>query len=124
MLTLKLQRLGKSKEPFFRLIVQEKAKNPQSKALEILGWLNPRTKKRELKKERIAYWLSVGAQTTATVHNLLVRDGLIKGPKMKTVKISQKRRAKMAVKDGKEIKAAESEAKKESSGEVLKVPNS
>lgn len=96
MLTLKLQRLGKSKEPFFRLIVQEKTKNPQSKALEILGWLNPRTKKREFKKERLAYWLSVGAQATDTVHNLLVKDGLIKGPKRPAVKISKKRREKMA----------------------------
>lgn len=97
MVVLRLQRLGKKKEPHFRLIAQEESKNPQDKALEILGWLNPRTKERKIKRDRLTYWLSVGAQATATVHNLLVSEGIIKGPKVKAIKISKKRQEKMKI---------------------------
>ncbi|GIW04797.1 MAG: hypothetical protein KatS3mg059_1417 [Thermomicrobiales bacterium] len=35
----------------------------------------------KLNEERIRYWLSVGAQPTDTVRNMLVRHGLIEAPK-------------------------------------------
>jgi len=98
MLTLKLQRIGKKKQAHFRLIIQEKAKNPKSNVLEILGWYNPRSKGKEFKNERIQHWLSCGAETTPTVHNLLIDAGLIQESKVKTTKISKKRRAKLATK--------------------------
>ncbi|MBU4360793.1 30S ribosomal protein S16 [Candidatus Parcubacteria bacterium] len=104
MLTFKLQRIGKKKEPHFRLIVQEKGKDPHDKSVEILGWLNPRTKEKELKKERIEYWLSVGAQATDTVHNLLVSENILKADKKKTFKISKKRASKKKGKQEKEEK--------------------
>ena len=91
MVILRLQRIGKKKAPHFRLIAQEKTKDPQSRSLEILGWLNPKTKERQIKKERVGYWLSVGAQCTDTVHNLLVDEGILKEGKRKTFKISKKR---------------------------------
>lgn len=95
MVVLRLQRIGKKKQPHFRLIAQERAKDPQDRSLEILGWLNPRTKEKQIKKERVEYWLSVGAQCTDTVHNWLVDEGVIKAAKVKTVKISKKRREKI-----------------------------
>lgn len=110
MLTLKLQRIGKKKEPHFRLIAQEKGKNPKSKSVEILGWLNPRTKEKELKKQRIEYWLSVGAQTTDTVHNLLVSEEILKDKKRKSFKVSKKRLAK---KEGKADQEKVEEIKEE-----------
>ena len=51
------------------------------KFIEDLGWYNPHFDKFEIKKERINYWLSKGAQVSDTVFNLLVKDGLLKGPK-------------------------------------------
>lgn len=90
MVSLRLQRMGKKKEPHFRLIAQDKRKNTQSKFLEVLGYLNPGTKEVQLKEHRIKYWLSVGAQATATVHNLLVSKGVIEGNKLKATKTKKK----------------------------------
>lgn len=106
MLRLKLQRIGKKKQAFFRLIVQEKARDPHDKNAEILGWYNPYTKAKELKKERIAYWLSQGAEPTDTLHNLFVDEGLITDKKEKTFKISKKRKEKIAEKNKKAIEAS------------------
>jgi len=50
--------------------------------VEVLGFLNPLTKEKQLKTERIKYWLSVGAQPSDTIHNLLVSEKIIEG-KMK-----------------------------------------
>jgi len=109
MVILRLQRIGKKKEPHFRLIAQEKSKDPHDKSLEILGFVNPRNKERRIKKDKIEKWLSNGAQCTNTVYNLLIDEGIIKGEKRKNFKISKKRLNK---KEGKkEEKPAEGEKK-------------
>ena len=95
MLTFKFQRIGKKKQAHFRLIIQEKSKNPKSNVLEILGWYNPRSKAKEFKTERIQYWLAKGALATPTVRNLFIDSGLIQESKVKTVKMSKKRAAKL-----------------------------
>lgn len=95
---LRLQRLGKAKQPTYRLIVSEKARDTQAGSLEILGCYNPvaKDKKIDLKADRIKYWLSVGAQMSNTVHNLLLKNGIISGEKkMRSVFLSQKRKAKI-----------------------------
>jgi small subunit ribosomal protein S16 len=98
MLTLRLQRVGKNKQAAYRLIVSEKRHDTQRGSLEILGTYNPGVTPKEinLKKERIEHWLAVGAQTSDTVHNLLIDAGLVKADKRKSVTISNKRKAKMA----------------------------
>jgi len=96
MVSLRFQRIGRKKEAHFRLIAQDKTKDPHDKSLEILGFRNPRSKETELKTDRIKYWLSVGAVTTPSVHNLLVDQKIIEGDKIKTVKISKKRGEKIA----------------------------
>jgi len=97
---IRLQRLGKKKSPCYRLIVSEKARDTQYGFLEKLGFYNPfsKEKKLEANEERIKYWLSVGAQPSATVHNLFLRSGLLSGKKKKVVKISKKRAGKLAAK--------------------------
>lgn len=110
MVSIRLQRIGRKKLPHFRLIVQDKQKDPWDKSLEILGSMNPRTKEVSLKKERIEYWLSVGAQCTNTVNNLLIEQGIIKGKKAKTITISKKRAAK---KEGKKEDEKPEETKAE-----------
>ena len=98
---LRLQRLGKTKQPTYRLVVSEKIKDPQAGSIEILGHINmirqPEVVK--LKADRIKYWLSVGAQASNTVHNLLVNQGIVESAKKKkAVSISQKRQNKLNVK--------------------------
>lgn len=96
MLTIRLSRTGKKKQPSYRLIVSEKTKDPWGRYLELLGNFNPRSKELNLKKERIEYWISKGAQMSNTVHNLLLKEGMATGKKKKSIKISNKRREKIS----------------------------
>lgn len=81
MLTIKLRRIGKKDQASFRIIVSEKRSKLDGRYVEDLGWLNPRNDEVKVNKERTEYWLKNGAQPTDTIHNLLVKIGLIKGPK-------------------------------------------
>ncbi len=94
MLTIKLSRIGKKKQPVYRIIIMEKARNPRGKALEILGSYNPFSKRINLKEQRIKYWIGKGAQSTDTVYNLLVKHGIIKGKKRRISILSKKKKAK------------------------------
>lgn len=100
MLTIRLQRLGKPKQPSYRFVIAEKARDTQGKSLEILGQYQPlaRPVLVQLKTERIQYWLSKGAQTSNTVHNLLLAQGIVSGKKRKSIRISKRRREKLAAK--------------------------
>jgi small subunit ribosomal protein S16 len=82
MLMIKLKRIGKKHQASFRFIVSEKRSKVNGRYIEDLGWLNPKTDELDIKKERVEYWLKNGAQPTDTVHNLLVKIGLVKGPKI------------------------------------------
>lgn len=94
MLSIKFSRIGKRKQPTYRIIVLEKKKDPWGDFLEDLGYYNPKTKSKSLKKERIGYWLSKGAKPSVTVHNLLVEEKIISGPKVKIVKVKTKTESK------------------------------
>ena len=85
MLVLRLTRVGKKKQPSYRLIVQEKKRDPWGKAMEIIGKYNPRTKPKtvEFDAERVKFYLSKGAVASDTVHNLLVDAKIIKADKRK-----------------------------------------
>lgn len=101
MLTIRLQRLGKKNAPTYRLVISEKARDTQGKNLEILGSFNPHAVEGGLipNTDRIKYWLSKGAQTSSTVHNLFLKAGIIGGEKKaKSVYISTDRAAKLAEK--------------------------
>jgi small subunit ribosomal protein S16 len=83
MLTIRLSRTGKKNDPSFRLLVTEKTNPVKGKFLEELGFYNPRRKTKSFKKERILYWIGQGVGCSATVHNLLVKEKIIQGPKVK-----------------------------------------
>lgn len=85
MLVIRFQRVGRRNDPAFRIVVTEKRSKPKSSGLEILGSYHSKTKETVLRKERILYWLSKGAQTSPTVHNLLISKGVIEGKKIDVV---------------------------------------
>lgn len=97
MLSIRLRRVGKRKQPLYRLIVTEKSRDPWGKFLENLGAYNPRTKPAtiDFKTDRIKHWISKGAECSDTVWNLLVDQKVVQGEKRKKVRISRERRAKM-----------------------------
>lgn len=89
MLVIRFQRTGKRNMAYFRLVVADRARAVSGKFLEVLGSVDPHVKKIQLNKERISYWLSVGAQPSDSAHNLLIKEGVIKGKK-RPVKMKKK----------------------------------
>jgi small subunit ribosomal protein S16 len=80
---LRLQRLGRTHKSFFRLSAMDSRKPRDGRVIEELGWYDPHVKNEdeqtELNRERIEYWLSVGAQPSETVGNLLKKNGIGQG---------------------------------------------
>lgn len=89
MLKIRLQRVGRIHEPSFRLVLTDSQNSTKSgRFKEILGSYDPRRITEVLNADRIKHWLSVGARPTATVHNLLVKKGLIRGSKQHVAGVS------------------------------------
>lgn len=83
MITIRLTRVGKKNDPSFRVIVVESKRKPQpGNYLEMVGSYDPRTDRIELKADRIKHWIEMGAQTSDTVHNLLVSQKIIDAKKI------------------------------------------
>jgi len=72
-LTIRLSRVGARKQPHYRVVVIEKARARNGRSVEIVGTYNPRTNPAsvDLKRERIEYWVSKGAQLSERVSKLL-----------------------------------------------------
>jgi small subunit ribosomal protein S16 len=70
---LRLKRLGKPKNPHYRLIAIDGRSKRDGAPLEILGNYNPLPKEKVLtvNTERVAYWLKQGAKASKTVSSLL-----------------------------------------------------
>ncbi len=79
MLTIRLTRVGKKKQPVYRIVVTEKKRARDSRFVEIVGQYNPRREPAEinLKAERVQYWLSKGAQPSETVRSFLRKNKLL-----------------------------------------------
>lgn len=94
MLTIRLSRTGKRKQPYYRIVLQEKTRDPWSPAIEVLGQMNPRLDRAEtvLDEERIKHWISKGAEVSKGLHNLFVDKKLIKAKKVNNISLSGKRR--------------------------------
>lgn len=77
---LKLKLLGRRHCPFYRLAAMDSRTRRDGRVLEELGFYDPASKdvaaQVKLDADRIKYWLSVGAQPTDTVRNLLKRQGI------------------------------------------------
>ena len=83
--------MGRIHEPSFRLLLTESKNSTKSgRFKEILGSYDPRKSNGSLEAERIKYWLSQGANPTATVHNLLVKQGVIRAKKINVSATSKK----------------------------------
>ncbi len=82
MLKIRLQRIGKRGQAYFRVVVAEHTKKPKGEFLELLGSYNPHEKKFSIKRERAEHWMSKGAQISPTVNNLMVNYKIWDRPKM------------------------------------------
>jgi len=108
MLKIRMQRIGRKNMPAFRIIVAEHTRGPKTgNIVEKVGTYNPKTKEKQFNADRIKYWLSVGAEASATVHNMLVSAKIITGAKI--VK-HQEKPIEPVAEEKAEAKAPEAEA--------------
>lgn len=91
MLKIRLQRVGRIHEPTFRLVLTDSKNSTKSgKYLEILGNYDSRKgDKAVLNSDRIKYWMSMGAQVSPTVHNMLVQTKVISGKKVNNLPLKK-----------------------------------
>ena len=98
MLVIRFFRVGKKNQPFFKIVVTDRKNAPRGgRFVEELGFWNSLKKEKVLKKERIKYWISVGAKPSDSVHNLLIREKVLEGKKIpvhKTKKEAKKEEKK------------------------------
>ncbi|MGW4484271.1 30S ribosomal protein S16 [Amycolatopsis sp. NPDC004368] len=74
---IKLQRLGKIRAPYYRIIVADARTRRDGKAIETIGKYHPKEEPSliEVDTERAQHWLSVGAQPTEPVQRILEITG-------------------------------------------------
>jgi len=118
--TLRLQRLGQKKRPFYRIIAAEKESKRDGRFLEIVGTYdsmkNPPIV--VLKEDRVKHWISLGAQSSSIVRSLVNKQipGLItdreahQRSKIQEARKKRKERTKGAAKKDKTKKKARKKA--------------
>jgi small subunit ribosomal protein S16 len=74
---IKLQRLGKIRAPYYRVVVSDARTRRSGKAIETIGRYHPKNEPSliEVDSERAQYWLGVGAQPTDSVQRILEITG-------------------------------------------------
>jgi small subunit ribosomal protein S16 len=75
-LMIRLSRMGARKQPQYRIVVIEKERARNGRPVEVVGTYNPRTNPAsiELKRERVDYWVSKGAQLSDRVSKLVSKS--------------------------------------------------
>ena len=79
---IRLARYGAKKRPFYRIVIADNESPRDGRFLEAIGTYNPLKEPAEvvLKTDRAKYWIDKGALPTATVKNLLKKEGLFASP--------------------------------------------
>lgn len=82
MLMIRLARFGAKKKPTYRVVVIEKERARNSRAVEVVGFYNPvaQPAKVDLKHDRIAHWMKSGAQPSDTVARLMKANPVVAAP--------------------------------------------
>jgi len=76
---LRLRRMGKKRQPIYKVVAADVRSPRDGKFIEAIGLYNPKTDPAEIniQEERALYWLGVGAIPTETVRNILKRSGIL-----------------------------------------------
>ena len=77
---IRLRRTGRTKQPYYRIVVADSRSPRDGRFIEIVGQYAPRQGETalNLKTDRVNHWLDNGAQPTDTVRSLLRRAGVLK----------------------------------------------
>lgn len=73
MVKIRLTQTGTKNRKTYRLVAMEEGKRRDGRAIEILGFYNPLVSPAQvsIKRDRVDYWLSVGAQLTPAAGKLV-----------------------------------------------------
>lgn len=106
MVRLRFARIGRRNRPFYRLHAVDSRARRDGRFIELLGWYDPLAaegKQINLNEERIKHWISVGAQPSDTVRDLLAKRNLIPTAEWEAQRAADRKRVE-------ERKAAEAAA--------------
>ncbi len=78
---LRLKRTGRTNRPCYRIVATDSRSPRDGKVIEVVGHYDPLKENPDeqvdLKTDRVQYWLSVGAQASETVAQLLEKRGIV-----------------------------------------------
>lgn len=78
MIKIRLARHGAKKKPFYWIVVADSRMKRDGRFIEKIGFYQPEQDKRpfmiSLNRERIQYWVTVGAQCSLIIQNLLKKQ--------------------------------------------------
>ncbi|MCL4239207.1 MAG: 30S ribosomal protein S16 [Anaerolineae bacterium] len=79
MVRIRLRRVGRKKQPSYRVVVTDSRSPRDGRYIEIIGFYNPRTEPATmtLKEERALHWLKVGAQPSDAVRRIMEKLGTL-----------------------------------------------
>jgi small subunit ribosomal protein S16 len=82
LLKIRLARVGKKKQPTYRVVIADSRAPRDGKYIEIVGSYNPRTEPDTfvIDEEKVKGWLTKGAQPTLRMQKLLAKQGLMAAP--------------------------------------------
>jgi len=77
MVRIRLRRVGRKKQPSYRLVAADKESPRDGRFIEVLGYYNPRTEPAtiKLKEDRIFDWLGKGAQPSESAEKVMKAAG-------------------------------------------------
>jgi small subunit ribosomal protein S16 len=86
LLRIRLRRVGKKKQPIYRLVVADSKAPRDGASVEVIGRYNPLTEPAtlEIDEEKALSWLRRGAQPSEAAAKLLARKGIIEKPERAT----------------------------------------
>lgn len=111
---LRLRRMGKKKQPVYKLVAADARSPRDGKFIEAVGLYNPLTEPHtfEIKEDRVLYWLNVGAQPTSTVKSLLRQKGITLKKELMSKGLDEEK-VKSELEDWQKMKEASSTKKRE-----------
>ena len=117
MVRIRLKRTGTRNAICFRVVVMDQRSSRDGKAIEQLGFYNPRSKEEKVDLERLDYWKGVGAVISETVADIAdrVRSGKSLKDRERKPTLSKKAKAKAAAE-------AEAKAKAEAEAAAAEAP--
>ncbi|MGV8124423.1 MAG: 30S ribosomal protein S16 [Vulcanimicrobiota bacterium] len=108
MVSIRFRRVGKKKQPSYRIVVADSKCARDGRFIETIGHYNPRTEPPTIvvKEEKLHSWIKEGARPSESLERVLVSVGILK-------KSERAEKAEKAWKEGKTGKKSTQEEKKQ-----------